>query len=310
MAALNARVRVLESYRVRPDSGAAPAAPSGDGSRADKPQTSLRATAMVADAHSTTTIDLLPVWRELASGLCCVEDGFFSKERCYLLLSGKSAGPAGPVEARRLEILEAVLGGLRQKCIAIDLGLAPSTVALKFKLALSSIGVLSKPSRAHPLLMLVARAAGEPAEARYALIATADQRERRVLSVPHPVQHLSAVLPLAELEVVRSLVEGLSYRQIALHRGTSTRTIANQVSAVFRRLGVSGRNELVQRLFRNGNLRRPSAPNRELQRTSFSLDRAVGATQRASSAVVTSLAKVGDTGRLSWTLSVAPGHRK
>jgi len=32
-------------------------------------------------------------------------------------------------------------------------------------------------------------------------------------------------------------------------RGTSTRTVANQVTAVFRRLRVSGRNDLVQRLF-------------------------------------------------------------
>jgi DNA-binding NarL/FixJ family response regulator len=301
MAALNAQVCVLESYHARSDAGSAPAARGGDGSGPSEPQTPLRATAMAADARSTTKIDLLPIWRELASGLCCVEDGFFGKDRCYLVLSAKTTGPAGPVEARRLEILEAALGGLRQKCIAIDLGLAPSTVALKFKLALSSIGVVSKPSRAHPLLMLVARAASEPAEARYAIIATADQRERRVISVPHPVQRLGALLPLAELEVVRSLVEGLSYRQIARHRGTSTRTIANQVSAVFRRLDVSGRNELVQRLFCNGNLRRPRVPILELQRASVALDIAVSPSQRASSAVATSLAKVSETGHLSWT---------
>ena len=45
------------------------------------------------------------------------------------------------------------------------------------------------------------------------------------------------------------LVEGLCYDEIARRRGTSTRTIANQISAVFRRMRVSGRNDLVQRLF-------------------------------------------------------------
>mgnify|MGYP001554949261 CR=1 FL=1 len=53
------------------------------------------------------------------------------------------------------------------------------------------------------------------------------------------------------LAVIRALIEGCSYREIAVLRQTSTRTIANQISAVFRRLRVSGRNELVQRLFRD-----------------------------------------------------------
>jgi DNA-binding CsgD family transcriptional regulator len=57
------------------------------------------------------------------------------------------------------------------------------------------------------------------------------------------------LLPAAELAVIRQLVEGHSYAEIAAERGTSTRTIANQITAVFRRLRVSGRNELVQRLF-------------------------------------------------------------
>jgi DNA-binding CsgD family transcriptional regulator len=45
------------------------------------------------------------------------------------------------------------------------------------------------------------------------------------------------------------LVEGASYGEIARRRGTSTRTIANQITAVFRRMRVSGRSELLLRLF-------------------------------------------------------------
>ncbi len=49
--------------------------------------------------------------------------------------------------------------------------------------------------------------------------------------------------------MIRSLLEGHSYQEIARRRGTSQRTIANQIAAVFHRMAVSNRNELVHRLF-------------------------------------------------------------
>jgi DNA-binding NarL/FixJ family response regulator len=227
---------------------AAPALPT-----APSPNTHLamRAAAIASDAASTTEFSLSLLWRELGRGVSRVVDGFFSDSRCYLVLSVDTRSVPTPIDARRLEILEAVLGGLRQKIIAMDLKLAPSTVALNSRLGLEGLGVIGKPSRAHPLLMLAARAAAEPthALARCASLLGADGRELRVISRPRPDLTLEPVLPAAEMAVIRSLVEGLSYRQIARERGTSTRTVANQISAVFRRLHVSGRNELVQRLF-------------------------------------------------------------
>ena len=150
-----------------------------------------------------------------------------------------------------MEMLEALLSGLRPKCIAMDLGLAPSTVALHFKLALESLGIAGRPSRMHPLLMLIARAASEPAVARCSTLETQDHGQLRVLAVPRPDHQLKARLPTAELEIAQCLVEGLSHQDMALRRGTSTRTIANQISTVFRRLRVSGRNELLERLLFN-----------------------------------------------------------
>src|SRR6185369_1243288 len=121
----------------------------------------LRLSAMAVDATATTEISLALLWRELSRGVSRVVDGFFSDERCYLVLSIKTNGAPTPIEGRRLEILEAVLSGLRQKNIAMELNLAPSTVALNSRLALESLGLPGKPSRAHPLLMLAARAAAE-----------------------------------------------------------------------------------------------------------------------------------------------------
>jgi DNA-binding NarL/FixJ family response regulator len=60
--------------------------------------------------------------------------------------------------------------------------------------------------------------------------------------------------------VIRELVEGRSYEEIAARRGTSQRTIANQIVAVFRRKAVSGRNDLVHRLFEESPLQTPTVP--------------------------------------------------
>ena len=53
-----------------------------------------------------------------------------------------------------------------------------------------------------------------------------------------------ADLTEAETDVVRRIVEGYSNARIAAARGVSPRTIANQVSAIFRKLGVASRREL------------------------------------------------------------------
>lgn len=244
----NAEVRDFKPYRAQRQSVVA--LDSGPPSTTDGVQ-AQRFAAMEADASSTTDVNLSLVWRELMRGASNVVDSFFSESRCYLLLAACPAERATPIEGRRLEIVEAVLGGLRQKNIAIDLKLAPSTVALNSRLALESLGETCKPSRAHPILMLAARSMSSShlTLARCASFATAPGRELRVIGLPRPDRRLHHVLPPAELAVVRLLIEGLSYQEIAQLRGTATRTIANQITAVFRRLQVSGRNELVQRLF-------------------------------------------------------------
>lgn len=248
MLSPNADVCALEPYRSK--KGTVHSIPTRSPASAEAEQ-ALRSAAMSADAGATAPVNVALVWRELARGTSKIVDSFFSSERCFLVLALNTGATTTPLEGRRLEILEGVLGGLRQKNIAIDSGLAPSTVALNSRLALESLGIACKPSRAHPLLMLAARAANASTQtlADYSTFVSHDDRELRVIGAPRPDQNLATVLPCAELAVIRSLIEGLSYQQIAKLRGTSTRTIANQITAVFRRLRVSGRNELVQRLF-------------------------------------------------------------
>lgn len=61
-----------------------------------------------------------------------------------------------------------------------------------------------------------------------------------------------AELTAAERGVLAGLVEGLTNQQIAERRGTSVRTVANQVASLFKKLEVGSRAELVARLNERG----------------------------------------------------------
>lgn len=71
-----------------------------------------------------------------------------------------------------------------------------------------------------------------------------------VLSFPLDEVALPASLTTAEREVARALLEGDSNAQIAKARGRSERTVANQVAALFRKIGVGSRAELLLALAR------------------------------------------------------------
>jgi DNA-binding NarL/FixJ family response regulator len=219
-----------------------------------------RERAIMNDMVSTEQACLRSLWRDLVGGACVVVDRFFTIDRCYLIVAASGRHEAG-VNGRRLAILEGILCGQGQKSIAIELALAPSTIALNARLGLEALGVAGKPSRVHPLLMLAATVACATDDTRLATASAIEEGDQqlRVFSVPRPDERLISLLPPAELAVVRHLVEGLCYQEIARLRGTSTRTIANQITAVFRRMRVSGRNELLQRLFQ-GEALRPVPP--------------------------------------------------
>jgi DNA-binding CsgD family transcriptional regulator len=75
----------------------------------------------------------------------------------------------------------------------------------------------------------------------------ADGDEYLLLSYPLPDWDLPAILSLAEKDVARALLAGAAQSQIARVRGTSSRTVANQIASVFRKLRVTSRMELAAR---------------------------------------------------------------
>jgi DNA-binding NarL/FixJ family response regulator len=74
--------------------------------------------------------------------------------------------------------------------------------------------------------------------------------EIAVLSVPLIEPELPATLTTAERAVVELILRGCSNAEIAKARGTASRTVANQVASIFRKLGVSSRAELIGKLSR------------------------------------------------------------
>lgn len=80
-------------------------------------------------------------------------------------------------------------------------------------------------------------------------IATFRVGDEELAVVSYPVvPDLPAALSPSEREVAALVMEGLSNQEIAQVRGTSERTVANQVASIFRRCGVSSRSELVAAL--------------------------------------------------------------
>lgn len=66
-----------------------------------------------------------------------------------------------------------------------------------------------------------------------------------MFSYPLPSPALPASLSPAERAVALALLEGHSNAEIAEARGTSVRTVANQLASLFRKLGVGSRAEAV-----------------------------------------------------------------
>jgi DNA-binding CsgD family transcriptional regulator len=132
--------------------------------------------------------------------------------------------PAGPhpgheLTERQRQILHYAELGHSNKLIAHLLGLAPSTVSTLLHRAL-------KRARSLP-----------PISALGSLVS-----DRLVYRVTPPAE--PPTLTEAEGSVVELVLLGLSNDAIATRRRCSSRTVANQLSAAYRKLGVSGRREL------------------------------------------------------------------
>jgi DNA-binding CsgD family transcriptional regulator len=230
----------------------------------------LEATAIAAEQAGVGPIAWRSTWDELKAGALKFVHAFATPERYYLLLTdrGDDRGDVAascPADCTAVRFVECWLRGTSQKVLAIDSGLHQSTIGYLLHRGLQRLGISCPPTRVPAVVgVLVAAAAGtSPLDPGRAARLEYQSRCYLVLGVERPEALLSRYVPPAEYTTLCMLADGLSYAQIASFRQVASRTVANQVASLFRRLGVSGRLELQQLLvrFAAGLTEPPSTPS-------------------------------------------------
>lgn len=166
-------------------------------------------------------------WDRIVSGEWRVVRRFDDAEQWYAVVAPATGGER--LTDRQRIILEEVAAGASHCEIGYDLGITVSTVATHLAIALRVVGLHRTD--------LPSLARGACTERRVA----ADL----VLASPDVSHEIFPELTEAERDVARSVVAGRANRSIAAARGTSVRTVANQLAEIFRKLGLASRLELV-----------------------------------------------------------------
>jgi len=194
---------------------------------------------------------LSELWQELVTGRVVVVDHFCRHQRCWVIVSDRSESEPLPasLNERDVRILTRLLLGDAQKVVAMDLCLATSSITLAASQCAHAMGVKATFTRIPTLLVAAAHAHHARADilSRQAAFTDADV-QLRVLSIDEPSTSRALPLTTAERAIVALLVERLTNADVAAIRGCSARTVANQVSTLFRKFRVGTRVQLIARL--------------------------------------------------------------
>jgi DNA-binding NarL/FixJ family response regulator len=168
----------------------------------------------------------------LLDGRWSLVDRFDSDGRRFVVAY---RNPAGVLDPRRLsrrerDVAARIAQGASQTSVGMELGISASTVASVASTVVKKLGLRS----ARELPLFWRDAAGDPvALGRSDLVGVCSAGLAPV-----------AELTPAERDVLEGIVLGRSNREIAQQRGSSLRTVANQVAALLRKHGVGSRSEL------------------------------------------------------------------
>jgi len=212
----------------------------------------LRSSALQALGASGTAWPLGTVWVDLVEGRSKAVDWFCAEKQCVLIL--RVTLEPEPAEFRNawrnLEILRRVLHGHAQKAIAIEFGISPSTVTTAATQCAAAMGFDCSARRIPIVLMMAAHEEARRGARTLARTTTFEHEGAtyRVLGTGRPDASLLSSLSQAERDIVELLVERRSNSEIGRIRSTSTRTVANQLSSVLRKLEVPGRIGVLSKL--------------------------------------------------------------
>jgi DNA-binding NarL/FixJ family response regulator len=211
-----------------------------------------RTRAIQLDELSNQAGALRSVWDALASGHWTAGDTFSTETRLYLVLKRCSVR-VRPPSATDLEMLRRTLLGARQKVVAMDSHKSHSSVTGRLGSCMSAMGFDPHASRAPALLVAAAAAAAGQTRLSNARTTQIEQGGTHywIVSVPRLEDAVAHSVTPTELKIVKLVVEGMTHQRMAQEHGSSPRTVANHISSVFHRIGVSGRSELLVYLVQN-----------------------------------------------------------
>jgi DNA-binding NarL/FixJ family response regulator len=220
--------------------------------------------------HATTLVDC---WTKLASGELKITSIHMDREQ-YRLELQKSVREPAPT-AGEVAVLTRLVLGEPQKAVAADKHCSLSNVAMVAAKCLHRLGVDCVAHAVPMPIVMMIHASRDHRGWVESTGATLFWHEpgRSTLSLKRPDTNLEQILSPGESEVVRRLLDGLSHAQIAASRGTSARTIANQVARAYCKLGVSGRMELMGRLLVRSGLSSESRDDMQTKRRASSRGR-------------------------------------
>lgn len=180
----------------------------------------------------------LELWRGLVAGRFSLIDSFERSGRRLLVAHENPIERPDPraLTPRERAVIALAATAQSNKAIAYALGVASGTVARTLSEALAKLGLRRRSDVVHLL---------DGAERARVSVSGA---ELEVLVGPAPRADLGQGLSPTERELVALLARGASNRAIAQVRGTSERTVANQLASLYRKLSVGSRSELLLRV--------------------------------------------------------------
>ena len=146
---------------------------------------------------------------------------------------------------RERELLSAAESGVANKFVALERSLSCSTVSESVHIAMTKLGFDSRAEFLKVMASLRTSEAGTTARLR-------GNGTACWLVLPLEALNLDPRLTQAERQVVAGVLNGRTNAAIAKTRRTSTRTVANQLAGIYRKLGVSTRPDAVEQCRETG----------------------------------------------------------
>lgn len=203
-----------------------------------------RARAVQTHDPGTRQMPMQQLWASFGSGTYRIRSVEHTGERCFVTICRRPARrPLSTTTEWR--VAERILCGEQPKVVADELSVSRSTVCGYWQTA---VGSLCEPRCFSTALAFLVLCAGSTRGAflEPATVHEVNSRGHALVSVRlDDSRLLSAGLSRAELHIARAVIAGKRASEICIERQTSPRTVANQLSAIYRKFRISGRRELV-----------------------------------------------------------------